>query len=158
MATILLSDLIEPTIAENQRVYILTDGMYSDFHIVAVFRTEEDAEVYAATHRRQLEIPEIHEWAVFARDCTSPPVSVCWEVWIYEDGLITNRIMSYSFDSVETVSLRDQFNREYRVTFTVSKGTTIEQVDKIARDRLAKYRYEMLEKEMLSLKEQISKE
>lgn len=157
MSEVRISDLPEFTIVDNPKVYILMDGMYSDRHIVAVFKTEEDAEVYAATHRRELEYPRIREWVISTVQSVHPSVSTCWEIWMYEDGTITDRISSYAFGTVSTVMLRDStFPSEYLVTFTVPKGTTIEQVDKIARDRLAKYRYEQLEQEMLALKQQMT--
>lgn len=157
MAEKLIADLLEATVVDNQKVYILMDGMYSDSHIVAVFRSEEDAEVYAATHRRELECPEIHEWDISAVENVHPSVSMCWEIWMYEDGFISRRISSYVFGAVSTVTLLDSRRPpEYRVTFTVPKGTTIEQVGKIARDRLAKYRYEQLEQEILALKQQMT--
>lgn len=158
MPEVLLSDLPESIISDIPKVYILMDGMYSDSHIVAVFRSEEDAEVYAAMHRRELECPEIREWEISTVQSSHSVVSTCWEIWIHEDGTIANRISSYAFGTVNTVTLRDRRNAEYRVTFTVPKGTTIEQVDKIARDRLAKYRYERLEQEMIALKQQMIKE
>ena len=156
MSEKLIADLLECTVVDNQNVYILMDGMYSDSHIVAVFRSEEDAEVYAATHRRELECPEIREWAISTVQSCHPVVSTCWEIWVRQDGTITNRISAYAFGTVGTVTLRDRYAAEYRVTFTVPKGTTIEQVDKIARDRLAKYLYEQLEQEMLALKQQMT--
>ena len=156
MPEVLLSDLPESIILDIPNVYILMDGMYSDSHIVAVFRSEEDAEVYAAMHRRELECPEIREWKISTVQSSHPVVSTCWEIWVRQDGIITNRISSYAFGTVGTVTLRDRREAEYRVTFTVPKGTTIEQVDKIARDRLAKYRYEQLEQEMLALKQQMT--
>lgn len=156
MPEVLLSDLPKPIISDIPKVYILMDGMYSDSHIVAVFRSEEDAEVYAATHRRELECPKIREWEIFAVLSSHPVVSTCWEICVRKDGTITNRISSYAFGTVGTVTLMDLHDAEYLVTFTVPKGTTIEQVDKIARDRLAKYRYEQLEQEMLALKQQMT--
>lgn len=152
----LIADLLEATVVDNQKVYILMDGMYSDSHIVAVFRSEEDAEVYAATHRLELECPKIREWAISTVQSSHPVVSTCWEIWVRKDGTITDRISSYAFGTVGTVTLLDRHEAKYLVTFTVPKGTTIEQVDKIARDRLAKYRYEQLEQEMLALKQQMT--
>jgi hypothetical protein len=156
MPEVLLSNSTEHIILNIPKVYILMDGMYSDYHIVAVFQSEEDAEVYAAMHRRELECPEIREWEISTVQSSHPVVSTCWEIWVCQDGTVTNRISSYAFGTVGTVTLRDRYAGEYRVTFTVPKGTTIEQVDKIARDRLAKYRYEQLEQEMLALKQQMT--
>ena len=160
MAEIKLADLVEPTVIDNQKVYILTDGTYSDYHIVAVFHTQEEAETFAAMHQRDFECPEIEEWAISTVENVNRPVMTYWEIRIYEDGTVRDRESSYTFDVPSTVTSIETGTRNplYLVKFSVPKGTVIEQVDKIARDRLAKYRYERLEQEMIALKQQMIKE
>ena len=155
MAEIKFADLVEPTVIDNQKVYILTDGTYSDYHIVAVFHTQEEAETYAAMHQRDFECPEIAEWNISTVENVSRPVRTYWEIRIYEDGTVRDRESSYSFDVPITVTPIETGTRNplYLVKFSVPKDTVIEQVDKIARDRLARYRYEQLENEMLRLRE-----
>ena len=40
------------------KVYVVTDGEYSDFHIEAIFTDEKKAKLYAATHYCN----DIEEW------------------------------------------------------------------------------------------------
>ena len=40
------------------KVYIVTEGSYSDYHIEAVFTDEEQAKYYCATHSDECEIEE----------------------------------------------------------------------------------------------------
>lgn len=44
------------------KVYIVTRGEYSDYHIESVFNTKESAEKYCAVHWIDSEPPEIEEW------------------------------------------------------------------------------------------------
>lgn len=37
------------------KIYVATDGEYSDYHIEAVFLSKKEAELYAAVHRGQVE-------------------------------------------------------------------------------------------------------
>ena len=45
----------------KQKVYILTDGDYSDYHVVGVFSTRELAEDYVNSSERY-EVDRIGEW------------------------------------------------------------------------------------------------
>lgn len=37
------------------KIYVVTDGVYSDYHIEAVFLSKKEAELYAAVHEGQVE-------------------------------------------------------------------------------------------------------
>jgi hypothetical protein len=52
------------------KVYVVTSGSYSDYHIVAVFSTREQAEEFAATYNRSYDSNQVEEFVLneVARD------------------------------------------------------------------------------------------
>lgn len=157
MATVKIDDLIPATIANN--VYIVTSGEYSDYGVVAAFETEEQAKLYCAIHENYLECPGILELAIENVEDAGIPVMLYWIVRITEDGSILSKQSRYTIQNRNSVVCKGRDSRRrvtvYEVCFTVAEEKSVDVIDKIARDRVAKYRYEQLEKEMLGLKEQI---
>ena len=60
------------------RVYIVTDGEYSDYRIVHVFRDEEDAEIYT----ERLSGSRVEEWEVLE----APVERRAWYTFYWDSG------------------------------------------------------------------------
>ncbi len=68
-----------------KKVYVVTDGMYSDFHVVAMFSTQKKADAFT----KLLNYDEAYEWEL------DPPVAEkaavgldCWRVVMLRDGTV----------------------------------------------------------------------
>ena len=129
-------------------VYIVTSGEYSDYSIVAAFETEDQAKLYCAIHENSLEYPNIVELETETVENTDAPVMIYWIVKISDDGRILSKQSSYTIKNRNSVVCkgRDGWRNitVYEVCFTVAEEKGIDVIDKIARDRLAKYKYNKL--------------
>lgn len=160
MATIKIDDIIPGTIVN--KVYIVTSGEYSDYGVVAAFNTEEQAKLYCAIHENSLDCPDILELEIENVENAGVPVMLYWIVRITENGSILSKESRYTIKNRTSVICkgRDAWRNTtvYEVCFTVSEGKSVDVIDKIARDRLAKYKYQKLVDEMEQLKTQMINE
>lgn len=126
------------------KVYIVTSGCYSDYHIDAVLETRKQAEAYCALHPS--EDQEIEEWetAEYAVECDKP-VYRKWVGIIQENGVLTVRDEGYSFKNVfevKNVPRNYYHNPHKRIDMTTSTDKTVEQAKKILLDKMAALKYE----------------
>lgn len=137
-------------------VYIVTSGEYSDYSVVTACETEEQAKRYCAIHEDSLDCPEILELETEKMDNPTTPVMMYWRVNISSDGKILHKESRYTVKNRSSVTCkgRDGWRNitVYEVCFTVAEGKGDDVIDKIARDRLAKYKYQKLVDEMEELK------
>lgn len=137
-------------------VYIVTSGEYSDYSIVAACETETQAKIYCAIHEDSLDCPQIVELETEDVGTSRAPVMMHWIVNISSDGQILSKQSRYTIKNRDSVICkgRDGWRNfiVYEVCFTVSEGKGDDVIEKIARDRLAKYKYQKLVDEMEELK------
>lgn len=154
MATAKIDDLIPATMVN--KVYIVTSGEYSDYGVVAAFNTEEHAKLYCAIHENSLDCPDILELEIENVENAGVPVMIYWIVHITDNGSILSKQSRYTIKNRNSVVCkgRDAWRNItfYEVCFTVAEGKSDDVIDKIARDRLAKYKYQKLVDEMEELK------
>ena len=131
------------------RVYVVTSGEYSDYHIDAIFTDNEQAELYCATHERTLDNPYIEEWEtdeVKFESCV--PVKNLWTASIRNDGIVS---YIHSRLTLENRKKVEPFNKcfgrtsvtGHRVSITLDKDITQEKALKIIFDYLAKWKAEL---------------
>lgn len=160
MATVRIDDLIPATI--NNMVYIVTSGEYSDYSVVAAFNTEKQAKLYCAIHENSLDCPDILELEIQNIENAGVPVMLYWIVRISDDGRILSTQSRYTTKNRNSVVCkgRDTWKNiiVYEVCFTVAEEKGVDVIEKIARDRLAKYKYNKLVEEMHELESQMTEE
>lgn len=143
-------------------VYIVTSGEYSDYSIVAAFETEDQAKLYCAIHENALYCPDIVELETETVENTNGPAMIYWIVKISDDGRILSKQSRYTTKNRNSVVCkgRDGWRNitVYEVCFTVAEEKGIDVIDKIARDRLAKYKYNKLVEEMRELEARMIEE
>lgn len=123
------------------KIYIVTDGVYSDYHIEAVFTTRENAERYAAIHscsyieeyeadaiqvQGNIDIYVIHKFDVYKGDFNL-------DAHYYSDKKFTAVRKGWLSDAEVYVSL-DKFDKK--------------KAEKIAQDMYAQWKYEQSDKEV----------
>lgn len=150
METVKIDDMLPVTI--SKKVFIVTSGEYSDYSVVAAFNTEEQAKLYCAIHENSLDCPDILELEIESVESAGVPIMLYWIVRITENGSILSKQSRYTIKNRNSVICkgRDAWRNTtvYEVCFTVSEGKSVDVIDKIARDRLAKYKYQKLVDEM----------
>lgn len=158
METAKTDDLIHGTV--GNKVYIVTSGEYSDYGVVAAFNTEEQAKLYCAIHENSLDCPGILELEIENVENAGVPVMLYWVVRISDDGRILSKQSRYTIKDKNSVVCKGRASwgniTIYEVCFTVAEEKGVDVIDKIARDRLAKYKYNKLVEEMHELKSCIS--
>lgn len=142
------------------KVYIVTSGIYSDYHICAVFDNKESAELYCAVHERDLDEPSVEEYDTEEVKLeANSPVYETWEIEVDRNGNIVSTEKRFSMNKLNTV-LKDTFHCDsgrYRVSITSERNITGEQAQKIARDRMYQVVCEELENERASLEAALRK-
>lgn len=126
------------------KVYIVTEGSYSDYHIEAVFTDKGQAELYCAVHEdTKIEEYEADEYRIEGK------ADDLKERWIYEVGLNIFGIKYKSlypdgltFDDVEEIEARRFPRPIITLTKTFEKNTDEEKIQKIMLDRYAQLEYE----------------
>ena len=110
------------------KVYIATDGEYSDYHIEAVFTDEEQAKLYCATHSCYLEEYEADEVKI---ETEKKPL-LLWNARFDYSGALCNISDSYfTFFEIEDFG-------EYRARVTLDAKIDREKAKKIIADKHAK--------------------
>jgi hypothetical protein len=82
---------------EQDKVYIVTEGDYSDYHIIAVFFTRGEAEGFTNGGEKvesEFRSPNIEEWKVGPPDLTKFYQRM-WHVSLWPDGSVYNTSVSW---------------------------------------------------------------
>lgn len=135
------------------KVYIATQGEYSDYHIEQVFLDKEKANIYARMHDCEVEEYDAHD------DAFEIPESLCLSVSsetaleVYDDKLETDAVQIHAVlaegkPTSKTNFTAESFSRVYftfNVTKTMDKDTDCDSakasIMKIAHDAVAKIKY-----------------
>lgn len=134
------------------KIYIVTSGEYSDYHIEAVFTDEEQAQLYCATHYDC----DIEEWEADEIKITPVDIYVIYEFWFddkFNGKLATSRLSIKREKEVQIFKNQNPYfgSNPYKVTVPVKRGTPEEKAVKIARDYLFQYLMEQIENEKAEL-------
>lgn len=121
------------------KIYVVTSGEYSDYHIEAVFDSLEQAEIYCAVHDNIYTYVEEYDTEHNIL-CTDKVIKKTWYANM-RDNEIDNLYFQYAFDEFNIVRY-DSFYKCYQVIVTLDKNTPEEKVEKIIYDRYAKWKYE----------------
>lgn len=139
------------------KVYVVTNGSYSAYHIEAVFTDKETAELYCITNKHDFYgEPEVEEWEadnIKLEGKVYRAVTFSGQTGINRDG---NFYLCKKVDYVNVIrdckpieeDFESKFDGQYHYYFTipVDKYVTYEQACKIAQDKWDKY---IAEKEYL---------
>lgn len=85
-----------------KKVYVVTDGCYSDYHIVAVFSTKEKSEEYIAYHGTNYRMEEYSLDKEFEREESVWCVSIDMQ-----DGTASACRLNYYFEEVNTCTIEE---------------------------------------------------
>ncbi len=121
------------------KVYVVTSGEYSDYHIDGVFDDLNRAEIYAATIEDKYgDHVQIEEFDT--EEChieSSKEVKKQWHFAISEKKNVCYCSFAYTFRNVNTINFCT--DRRHHVYMTLKKDVSEEKAKKIAFDRLAEY-------------------
>ena len=125
-------------------VYVVTSGIYSDYHIDAIFTDKVKAELYCAVHENSLDQPEIEEWDTDGVEiATDKPVKHRWIAFIGEDGAVIRLSSSLTIRDINVIEYKQRlYCGQYIVQATLDRDVPEEKATKIIFDRLAKWKYE----------------
>ena len=126
-------------------IYIVTSGEYSDYKIETVFSSQEQAELYCATHEDDLEYPRVEEYAVDEVTlCGSAKLMRRWTAIVNDSGIITNLDSAVTFksESATVWPCRWPYGG-YRVALTMPNACSEDQARKAVFDHIAKYKAEI---------------
>lgn len=129
------------------KVYIVTSGSYSDYHIDRVFTDEQQAKLYCATHANDCEALGIEEWE---SDEVKLDTSLeIFEKWVarfdFEGHLLNFWTDGFTFKQPNSVAKHSWRRTEYFVHVYLPDGTAEEKAKKILCDYFAKWKYEQME-------------
>lgn len=121
------------------KVYVVTSGEYSDYHIDGVFDDLNKAEIYAATIEDKYgENTSVEEYDTEGIEIeTSKKVKKQWHFAISEKKNVCYCSAIYTFRDVNNITFCT--DRRYHVYMTLKKDVNEEKAKKIAFDRLAEY-------------------
>lgn len=126
----------------HMKVYIVTAGDYSDYHIVAVFANQKKAELYCATHNKGdvYEPYYVEEWET--EDTKIESKETPKYVWHFNErrGEISVTQGHLTLDNKEWFFVVS--DRELIGHVTVRKNMSEKMVKKIIADKIAKYKAE----------------
>lgn len=128
------------------KVYIVTSGCYSDYHINAVFLDKAQAEYYCALHK--LEDADIEEYDTddHVIECQKP-IFKEWSVHFRNGEIENSWFNGYTFDNTMLkIGEHERFDVWQKVLhgyvrFTTSKDKDYKQAEKIACDLYAQFKY-----------------
>ena len=121
------------------KIYIVTDGAYSDYHIEAVFTTRENAEKYAAIHSCSY----VSEWEADKAKIEGE-VDVC----VIHKFVINNRnfhLDTHYYSNKKFMKVQKDWLSDVEVYVSLDKFNE-EKAEKIARDMYAQWKYEQIYK------------
>jgi len=121
------------------KVYIVTSGEYSDYHIDGVFDDLNKAEIYAATIDGECSDPVyIEEYDTEEIKIeSSKEVKKQWCFDISKSKKVFDFSITHTFRNVNTI--REGLDGSHHVYMTLNKDVSEEKAQKIAFDRLAEY-------------------
>lgn len=122
------------------KVYIVTDGYYSSYHIEAVFTVKKKAELYASLHNCWVEEYEADECKIE----TDKEPKIQWTgtyVWYNENNARCVKMeKEYSF--VEYDGINGDFGKSVRVTVTLDPSVSKKVASKIIFDKFTEWHYD----------------
>lgn len=131
------------------KIYIVTRGTYSDYHIEALFTDYEQAELYCAVHNEDdvYDYCDIEEWALDEAIFSSP--SEIFDKWYGRFDFLGN-LTDFGFDCISVKKPNRVKTWKYRgiehyVNVYVVRGTDEEKAKKILCDYFAQWKSEQLE-------------
>lgn len=123
------------------KVYVVTDGEYSDYHIEAVFTDREQALIYCATHGFEFEEYEADQVKLE----TTKTVKERWNARFgFEGDFCKAWKEGYEFDTTAHINFR-VYGRFYYVSASLPVDTDGEKAKKILCDMFAKFKQEAYE-------------
>lgn len=129
------------------KLFIITSGEYSDYHIDAVFTDEQQAKLYCAIHLDDCNPPGIEEWeSDKVKLDTSLEIFEKWAAYFDFEGHLKNIWkVGFSFKCPSSVSTHTWRKTEHFVYVYLPDGTAEEKAKKILCDYFAKWKYEQME-------------
>jgi len=124
-----------------KKVYIVTQGCYSDYHIVAVFSNKEIAEKYAKKINSEWDPADVEEWGVDAWVEEIQKGYDAWEVRMKENGeAIVDKIdyAKYEWRKEPFVTETDYDGEKFYIVYCLAKSK--EHAIKIASERITMYK------------------
>lgn len=141
-----VENTIHSNTCEKKKIYIVTDGCYSNYHIEAVFTDLKQAELYCATHTGDIEEfdADTHHF-----DTTKEP-KISWTGVFYKSGEQEwhEICRQYTFNNFERI-IRS-WGKVY-VTITLDKSVSKEKAEKILCDKYAQWENGQIEKGLITL-------
>lgn len=125
------------------KAYVITEGDYSDYHIVGVTMDKNVAKTYCDLHtdKHKFFVPRIEEYDTDILSYASNPEYKCYRV-VATNGVFKAEEDSYGFTYPEEVGAVNTWKRNDGVhqasTYCIAKSE--EQAIKIAQDRMARYK------------------
>ena len=96
------------------KVYVITTGVYSDYHIVGVTLNRKKAEDLVETMSRGYDIPHISEWETDEVDTLKK--GTCYQVTLYENGKVDIwEKSSFEIDEINKVLKFGNYSHEVLV-------------------------------------------
>lgn len=131
------------------KVYIVTQGEYSDYRIKAVFTDNEQAELYAAVHSGEYDPCEVEKWDT--DEVHMEGAENIKRLWIIIVNALNNEVSSiewhYTTADINEIKRYTPFrtyDTRYKVMAALDKNVSEAQAKKIMLDRLAAWKYEHL--------------
>lgn len=126
------------------KVYVVTDGYYSDYHIEAVFTSKRQAELYCALHTDRYSAPcvECYETDEYTFETDKEP-KIKWTgrfVWRGRDSVFRGAMRQYVLDPEEKIE--GYYGDEVTVTITLDKKFGRKKAEKIICDKFAEWKYD----------------
>ncbi len=134
--------------SQISKVYIVTQGEYSDYRIKAVFTDKEQAIYYAALRNDSFDPSYVEEYAVDEVTIDTPPaLADKWTARISFDGHLESFYQEegYHVISPSKVLFSPWKGGRYTVIIYVPEATPFEKAKKILFDTFAKWKYERME-------------
>ena len=120
------------------KIYIVTDGYYSDYHIEAVFTDKRQAEIYCGTHQ----CDNIEEYEADQHQFDSDmELKLQWNARIY-DGVVSEINKYYTFYNVE--SIEEDIVSTVSVIITTDTSVDEDMAQKIVLDKYYQWKYEQM--------------
>lgn len=138
---------------EHNKVYIITEGKYSDYHIVAIFLTKEEAQYYMNATKGYSDSMEIEEYEISKTN--SPNIDMrFWYDIIYCEAknsfeiyakiapfsLSNRKIPPFDINLLNVVSPCNVFNTNKKHLEVLVRANEDEKAMKIAQDLIAEYK------------------
>lgn len=123
------------------KVYVITEGCYSDYHIVGVTTDKKTAKAYVALRTNKYFQPEIEEFDTEQISPLADPNLKCYIVSV-ENGKYSVRESDLGFqcpDWVGGIQTHKPINGVYRASICCLAKSE-DQAIKIAQDRMAQYK------------------